>query len=148
MFSQLIKKADASQIFLVDFAFFLDYCWKAVNILIYLPKCYEIMTWTIEKKIICVKINHVKKKPFISVQVRYRRKFDQFQHFLPSEPSTTVKTIRKNIYALLNLHITVTSTVDIWSMDSRAPLEITHLGFRLHVCKYKNSIYYRFYMCN
>ena len=51
------NKIVASQIFLVYFIFFLfsEYWWKIVNILIYLIKHNEILPWTMEQKIFCMK---------------------------------------------------------------------------------------------
>ena len=44
----IFEKAETSQIFPVDFNLFPDYCWKIVNISIYLTKYSKIIPWMME----------------------------------------------------------------------------------------------------
>ena len=72
----LLANKTTSQIFHVDFIFFffLDYCWKTIDILIYLIKYTEIMTWMMVH-IFSVK-TYYGTKSFQVVQPRYRGKFN------------------------------------------------------------------------
>ena len=94
MFYNCLNKAETSQIFPVDFIFFLfpDYCWEIVNILIYLTKYSEMPSMM--EQIFYVK-TYYETKSFQSVQAKYKRKL----HFVTFPNQNQIFKLVKNFEA-------------------------------------------------
>ena len=145
MFHGCRNRAALKSPLLTSFSF--SHCLEIINVLIYLTKYSKIMSWTMEQKILCV-MTYYKTKSFKQHMER-SSSFGSFSR-TTSTRTTLIPLLQwsqlsprrfkwsptRNVHALSKtLHAAFNWTADIWSMYSRAPLDIFGSCFRWMDCR-------------